>query len=415
MISNIKGFNIGFFLKVFIIIVFFFVILLAKFLFDKSFFTYQFPVISTESFGGELDYKYLTDLDNCTFSERDLDGLPCFYNKIKYSYFNDPNFDIKKLYLKLSSLIYEGQLTTRLCHYLSHQLGDVYLKKMTLNQALEINLVNSNINDMCFAGYYHGLFISEGKNSKNYDGLMSQVARNIDIDYDKSTYTPQQKYRIQTSMHGLGHGVYAKYGDINVSNNYCKNIFKTPKAIESCIAGVFMQDFIETYDVGLDKPIDYCDKFKDTFQECLIGSRRPEDVVEKIKGGLASYCDGLKKDEDSFICYTTLFSQEKISGNIIDIKKSEICNESKNKKIICDYAYFTTIKYIDNLVLAEGDFKYDEYKLAKKICLNLGPIDYLRCRKKLNENKYLEIMVPVHPQDVALPPLDIRSLIYFFK
>lgn len=407
-------------LLVYLVSVFVFLIFstLSLLYIQKKLYSYNFPLVTGRVLGPEYNMSYLKALGECDMA---TNGFGCFEKVMKNSILYEKDFSVEKAYLKLTDMIYADKLTTRDCHYISHEIGPYVLSRYGLEGGLKIDLHSKNISDFCMAGYYHGIFIAYARSSSNFLTKIKEIAIKNDIDVYKSEVSIKEKYKHHTMVHGLGHGIFSKYGDVKESVKVCESLFTINENLESCITGVFMQDYIETYEVGLDKPVDYCTAYPDYFSECLIGSSVPPPILEAEKqtertNQEIEFCKNIGEAKDVFQCFSVFFFKDRMGPDFLKQNKGKICDEILyEKRFLCDLAYFVTVGYYTQILLPEGTFKYDENLFAKKLCLNLNPLDYLKCRKKLLEKLKAGTFIPAKEEDMSIPELNLSDLKFFYK
>ena len=173
------------------------------------------------------------------------------------------NFGLQQIYSFLSHSVSSQELTNSKCHFLSHVLGSISYVEFGLAKTLGTRFSKDVYNGDCISGFYHGAIIESAKSNKNE---MDEVKILLEpLLYPKS-------FLEMEIVHGVGHAIYAAKGDIGQSIEVCTEISKNKTQQRLCASGVFMQNFLEQSEVGIDNDISFCLSYQSDNRYACISS-----------------------------------------------------------------------------------------------------------------------------------------------
>lgn len=125
------------------------------------------------------------------------------------------------------------------CHPLLHHLGNG-----ALSQYGNFQTAMQKADEQCNSGYVHGLIEANFKSSTSVQEALALSC----TDFSEENFTNWQCF------HGLGHGIMQTNGKDHVQSiSTCRSL-QTSFAINSCINGVFMEEFIVISHSGRHEP-----------------------------------------------------------------------------------------------------------------------------------------------------------------
>ena len=157
-----------------------------------------------------------------------------------------------------------GNISSQGCHLQAHALGR---RSFELNSLSRRSLLWTHT---CRSGFIHGLF-EKAVASANRSTLTSLCPEKESV----------QNARSLNCLHGVGHGLYARFEDVNRSLGYCKE-WTAPWVSSACATGVFMDAFLGGHanrpaDQNESNPFLFCSRFdfrEDCIRYAVIGLQR---------------------------------------------------------------------------------------------------------------------------------------------
>ncbi|GEM_PF-5296332 len=257
--------------------------------------------------------------------------------------------DVAHVLSDLSADYTSGRLSSQQCHLLAHQLGRRAFDVSGLSVA---GLKDAHV---CRSGFIHGLFEHAvlRADSSNLSSLCL-------------AYGPGTTARSLNCLHGLGHGLYSRFGDVEQSLAYCVKTGGGPIAAKVCAGGVFMDAFLGGHsnrpaDANDSDPFVFCQRF-DFAEECLrysvLGlSRRHLSSTISVKD-----CDGAPPG-------FSVFCRQGVgvfSAKLNDYNPRSILASCSNDSTCMNAAAF------------ESGFSGEAFK-GSALCLSTGMVESIPC------------------------------------
>jgi hypothetical protein len=115
------------------------------------------------------------------------------------------------------------------CHPLLHTLGHASFKiSLSFESAME------NSDELCNSGYIHGLIEANFESASTIDEALTSSCNDYSV----------ENFKNWQCFHGIGHGIMYTNTKNHIKSLEDCNRLKSNFAIESCINGVFMEEFI---------------------------------------------------------------------------------------------------------------------------------------------------------------------------
>lgn len=221
--------------------------------------------------------------------------------------------DLSQSYLYLNHAVEQGLITSSRCHLISHQIGaQKYRQQKGLQNILKIDLSGKIKDGNCITGFYHGAMIESAKENQDPKKELYLVMDNLE---NPKTYFERE------TVHGVGHSLFAFYGDIDKSLDLCLDISRNTTQEYLCKSGVFMQSFFEANEAGLKNNVVDCQNYdgKNKYS-CLSSFVDSQYSSEDLEKDFFPFCESLQEVQMKDVCI------EKLILNL-----SAINNPSKEK------------------------------------------------------------------------------------
>ncbi|OGE86050.1 MAG: hypothetical protein A3J48_01090 [Candidatus Doudnabacteria bacterium RIFCSPHIGHO2_02_FULL_46_11] len=280
---------------------------------------------------------------------------------------NDPRFALTEVRERIKT----DNALLRSCHVLVHEIGHAaYEKYKDFGEAIKYK------DEVCNSGYLHGVIEAHFSESKDVFTDM----RNICEPYPLGKFVSWECY------HGIGHGVmYYTLNDLPKSLELCEG-YPDFFASNSCISGVFMENFNSDQDLHKSKFLNEADPFYPCpnqadrhKRDCYIYS--PVYYLNIHKNDYAdalAWCLDAEKGYEN-ICARGLGTQaikENINNpNLVEI----VCGNGESSQNVPCISGLVSL-YINH---------YGSLEPAKGLCKSLKFFNRQTCREEIEKNSTL--------------------------
>jgi hypothetical protein len=271
--------------------------------------------------------------------------------------------------LELREMGKQNPVLLRSCHDLAHEIGhESFVKYSDFAKAVEFR------DEFCNSGYLHGVIESHFKSSADIYLTMKSTCAEY----------PVGKFLSWECYHGIGHGLmYYSNNNLPESIRLCST-YDDEFVRNSCINGVFMENFNADQQLHYSQYVDSKDIFS-TCRNLENGNKHncytyaPVYYMRSNADNYMSIFDFCKNAENGYATTCRIGAGSQLMKNMIDepMKVEELCEQSDYLNNCISGMMYQYVAYYGNL------------ESAREICGKFRPKNQGICLTAVNELGYL--------------------------